>query len=465
MKRSPVYPLLVLGILIIPCCIPLFTQVGSAAADVDNEDCFWEDNFSDNTDVDLTNCTLSSDGSIILDPEDVTEQLYDFSSWTQTSKSKAYRYRTPFFLSFLSPESEFLKTFMEVDYWDYDGIEAKEDGETLNMESTLIKNVVVHHFRFKIHQDIDSITTLEFYWRGKAENDKELSMWCWQPIGTMGIWDKIVSGVDSDGNYIAMIYSRAIDLCVSSDGYVDMAIVCTPGARSRTCTLSSDYVSLNVRGQGFAAEGTAISTVIAPANISSWERFSFKDYDDRSEIKILYRILDENYNLINNTMLPGNKAGYTTPISLAALNTSRFHKIRLKATLSTTDNTYTPKIYRWSVTWQKEGRRWKDMFQSSLRVDEQKTYNIEVSDGSASMLPFYNDWPLAGQNPANTRASEGYGPVNKPTSPYFYTSNNLVGSGYCTPIVYNGKLYVGSISGRYLMKYNATVLSSYVGKK
>jgi outer membrane protein assembly factor BamB len=465
MKRTPVYPLLVLAIFIIPCGMPLFTHMTSAAAETNNDDCYWEDDFSDTSDVLLTNCTLSSDGSIILDPEDVTEEIYDFSSWTQTSKNMAYRYRTPFFFPFLSPESDFLKTFQAINYWDYDGIKAKNDGETLNMESTLVKNVVVHQFRFKINQDVESITSIDFYWRGKAENDKEIAMWCWQPIGTMGIWDRVVSGVDSDGAYVPILYSRTVDLCVSSDGYVNMAIVVTPGARTRTCTLYSDYVSLTVHGKGFAAKGTAISTLIAPANISSWERFSFKDYDDRSEIAISYQILDEQGNLINNSMLPGNVQGHTQPFSLVDLNTSRFDKIRLKATLSTTDITYTPKIYRWSVTWQKEGRRWKDMFQSSLRIDDQRTYNIEVRGGSVSLLPFYNDWPLVGQNPANTRASGGYGPVNKPTSPYFYTSNNQVGSEYQTPIVYNGKLYIASATGRYLMKYNATVTTSNIGKK
>ena len=55
---------------------------------------------------------------------------------------------------------------------DYDGLRKKNDNvfcppEVFEDQSPL---KIVHHFRFKINQDINSTTQLDIYWRGKAEN-------------------------------------------------------------------------------------------------------------------------------------------------------------------------------------------------------------------------------------------------------------------------------------------------------
>jgi hypothetical protein len=81
--------------------LPILSNIGfSTETHQDDDDGWWTDTFQDETYVDLdSNCVISK-GSITLNPNTNTQQIYDFSNW-ETSDDKAYYYTTTFFRSFL----------------------------------------------------------------------------------------------------------------------------------------------------------------------------------------------------------------------------------------------------------------------------------------------------------------------------------------------------------------------------
>jgi type II secretory pathway pseudopilin PulG len=108
----------------------------------------------------------------------------------------------------------------------------------------------------------------------------------------------------------------------------------------------------------YATSGSVYSDSIAPTELVSWEYFEMSDSVVAST-SIVYRLhFDDGTSttaVIPDIDLPGNEAGFTatTSINLYALDHVTYPQIRLGAHLSTEDNTVTPTIGEWSLTYRR----------------------------------------------------------------------------------------------------------------
>ena len=318
-------------------------------------------------------------------------------------------------------------------------------------ESTPLKSV--HHFRFKINEDINFTNDLNIYWCGKAENDQQITFYYWQPVGSIGKWEKAASDI-SDSSVIEIQQNFTGDLFIGEDNYVDICIVATPDFGEK-CSLFTDYVKITIYGQGSSNYGSAVSSIISPDNLDRWEFLSWVDYKD-SSTSIRYHILFENetgdYNLVNDNLLPGNEDGFTSsPVNLNSLPP---YEIKIFANLSTNNPSVSPEIDHWSLIWQTSNKIWKDEFSSSFRIDESN--NIQFLDDEAELIISLNDWPMFGKNSGNTRSSEGFGPDGNNHSLYWYSTTQS-GGEYRSPVIKNNILYIPSINGEKIYSFNATI--------
>ena len=266
----------------------------SLVTEINEEDgIYFVDIFEDGINVELNNCTTTREnGRIILDPYSSRTRLYDYKDWTIESEDKAYSYSTPYFFLLLSPKTSINLFENEFDNeLEYDAIENKnnifyplEDFD----ESTPLKSV--HHFRFKINEDINFTNDLNIYWCGKAENDQQITFYYWQPVGSIGKWEKAASDI-SDSSVIEIQQNFTGDLFIGEDNYVDICIVATPDFGEK-CSLFTDYVKITIYGQGSSNYGSAVSSIISPDNLDRWEFLSWVDYKD-SSTSIRYHILFE----------------------------------------------------------------------------------------------------------------------------------------------------------------------------
>ncbi len=105
---------------------------------------------------------------------------------------------------------------------------------------------------------------------------------------------------------------------------------------------------------GYKSSGYLVSVQIAPADLINWESFSFND-NEPSGTQLTYQILyfdGVNWVLIPDSDLPGNSVGFSvSPVDLSSLDVSSYPKIKLKANFSTTNNSFTPSLFDWQVSW------------------------------------------------------------------------------------------------------------------
>jgi len=435
--------------------LPILSNIGfSTETHQDDDDGWWTDTFQDETYVDLdSNCVISK-GSITLNPNTNTQQIYNFSDW-ETSDDKAYYYTTTFFRSFLplppyinillGNEKEFSR------YWDDYDLFAKKDEKMVTTEPS--GKSTVHHFRFKIIQDVSFITQLDFYWCGETENSRKISMYYWQPIGnsSVGMWEKAGT---SENETVELLGSYTGDLPFDKDNYIDVCIVATPSGIGE-CSLSSDYVNITAHTQGYPLTGgTATSETISPNSISMWEMLTWND-DTERDTEIKYQILYENNTIIENSILGGNQEGFTDPpVYLNSIPADEYTKIKIRADLETKDPSVTPEILRWSVTWQTKENTWVDLFNSTLRIDAGMSNKVNIEGGNVELIPLINNWTMFGQNPANTRASDGSGPRSEPKPYWLSPEEYKVGSGHRNPVIKDGILYIASSDGSTIYAFN-----------
>lgn len=105
-------------------------------------------------------------------------------------------------------------------------------------------------------------------------------------------------------------------------------------------------------GEPYATPGTARSVAVTPTYLAMWKWFDWSDTRP-AQTNILYRIYDATgASLIPDEMLPGNSTGFaTSPINLSAISTTTYPSLSLQATLGTADDTATPEINSWEVSY------------------------------------------------------------------------------------------------------------------
>lgn len=122
-------------------------------------------------------------------------------------------------------------------------------------------------------------------------------------------------------------------------------------ASSTDITVAGGIARLTQSDSSYPASGMFISTVVSTSSIARWQQFSFVQTKP-SGTNIIYRIYDANgVNLIPESQLPGNIAGFTTsPVNLLNISTSTYAALTVFAHLTTTNPANTPSIDSWSIS-------------------------------------------------------------------------------------------------------------------
>lgn len=406
----------------------------------------------------LNNCIIPpNEDKIILDPDGSTENNYNFSTWTSASQNKVYYFDSLFFnliypvdLHIQNSENELTETH------EY-GLLGEKDSIYYPLaqyaEASALKRM--HHFRFKITQDINTTSLIQGEWYGKVENCQDLSIYVWQEIfGTIGYWEKIASR-SSNMTTLSLSFTLSNDLPIQNNGNIDICVVLTPTFGDK-CKLFTDYINLMVQGEGYATEGIVQSPIVIPTSISHWEYATWEDYTPpQTDISIHVCYQDDNgtIKLIDEENLTGNSDGFTQgPIDLKSI--PKDYRICLQANFTTLDLSTSPELYSWGFSWQTTDNIWKDRFNTDLRVPQDDIRNVKIEDGKVTLLPSINNWPMYGQNPNNTRETPGLGPGEDDKQLAWYTIDRL-GGGQRNPIVQDGVLYIASDEGKKLLAYNA----------
>ncbi|MEM4259095.1 MAG: PQQ-binding-like beta-propeller repeat protein [Candidatus Thermoplasmatota archaeon] len=434
----------------------------AAKYETNGNDGFWTMTFdSDDVgkNISLNNCIVD-DNAITLNYNSAG-RTYDFK---KDSTHKAYSYVSSFFIPFFFHPTRHITYEDEFNqYTDIVNIRSPNDGKTANRSSSGFKKYVVQHFRFKINPD--SADTLEILWRGRADDDKEVCLFYWQwfvAVPSFGTWIPTTSA-HSNNTYLVIkheLQREQVLLAVNSDNYLDVCVVCKPKIGS--CTLATDYVRVLSKAEKSYEVGTGFAETkkpIDPQNISGtdkfyWESLSWDDYE-RSGATVTYQVLflnaSGNYSLVEERYLPGNLNGFTeSPVYLHTIPPS-YKKLKIRANLTTTTETSSPKIYRWTVTWQTldKSLHWQDLFYSDFRTETK--HRVTVGSGYVTVRPVTGNWPMFGQNPANTRISEGKGPLSSELNWYAVIKT---GKPLTNQVISEGVLYVTYEGSKDLYLFN-----------
>jgi len=352
------------------------------AIHIDNVDGIWTDSFEDrNTTKCLPNGTsqcIWEDETILLTRTSTGGRNYSFAG---DNDHEAYYYPSALpingFLSFLFSPSRHTGAEHEFDAdFQYPNIEDFNETTSRYAESSSVgyKRYVVQHFRIKLDGTADSIGDLDIYWYGKADNARKIAMYYWKSssIVFFSAWKPLAESV-AIGDTILFNNLSTDDLkqALGSDNYIDICVVAhNPIAE---CTLFTDYVKLrSTQQEGFKiGYGLVQTNVTIPFSAKQyWDLLTWDDYESGSAT-VKYQILYSKsgvYVPIENSVLPGNEQGFTTPpISLSPLS-NKYMNIKIQANLTTKNPSVSPKIYSWTVTWQAQNR-WQDHFNSEYRID------------------------------------------------------------------------------------------------
>jgi outer membrane protein assembly factor BamB len=393
---------------------------------IDPLDGIWTDSFEDkDTTYRPTNGTsrcIWEDGTILLARTSDGGRNYTFKDQGsfKNNDHKAYYYQTalpikPFSFLF-SPLTHTERAEREFDAdFQYPNIENFNESSNRYVETSAsgFKRYVVHHFRMKLDGNADTIGNLDIYWYGKAENAGAIDLYYWQyrSLSILSSWI-LINSTDKEGDTIlfANLSNTELKAAIGRDNYIDICVVTSNPLSG--CTLYTDYVKLRSRQQEGYQIGYGLvqtNSTIDLASNTYWDLLAWDDYQGGSA-SIRYQVLYKNettYVPVENAVLNGNEQGFTTsPVSLVPLaaDLSLYKNIKIRANLTTNNPSVSPKIYSWTLTWQKSGR-WQDLFNSEYRIDTKN--KLTRSNGAFNISPVSGDWPMFGQNPENTRASQG----------------------------------------------------------
>lgn len=399
-------------------------------------------------------CKLSDSGNkLTLDPSGSQYGNYNFIDWDETSLDEA-SWGEIFWFSPLLPKvllSAFENTIVTgTNYWamsEDDIYEYPRDGR----EDPTLKQQF-HHFRFKITQDIDTISSFEILWKGSAHNHKLVKLFVWKPVyGAFGIWQEIDNRITNDTD-IQLFYENE-SLPLDDDGFIDLCVVVVPEI-GLECYIQTNFINIKVKGSGYATEGGARFSPIIPEDITRWERFQWSGYE-KTGTSISFQFFDYDdgtYDLISNNNISGNSNGLSNKlIDLSDVPIST--NLTVNVTLETTDLSFSPELYEWGLSWQRTDEHWQDLFSSDLRVEESKLQNIRISDGKAHLVTTVYDWPMFGHNAQNTRSSPGLGPGTHYS--LCWESDEQVGGNNKNPIVNDGNIYIADYESAQIYEYDA----------
>lgn len=110
--------------------------------------------------------------------------------------------------------------------------------------------------------------------------------------------------------------------------------------------------ALTLSGAGhYPASGTALSITTMPAYLYSWGIASSTMVVPGGTTAVM-QVVDSTGALLPDTVVPGNSAGFTTPVNLSGVSTTTYSSLALSVSLATGVSTVTPSLTGWSLTYQ-----------------------------------------------------------------------------------------------------------------
>lgn len=449
-----------IAILIVLILTLVFTPISivSSTYIYDTSDGVFFDDFENLTYVsDLEKCVLNN-GVIKLQ---IGEHSYNYD-FADGRGHKAWDLKIS---SIFSNDSQLMRTrdFLLQNPVDTEGIKNLDD-EVLRTESTYseifeLTFSPVHHFRFNVGKYGAYLDHFEFDWHGNYSSDAnvgsiQIYVWNNSALLGLGIWEKIgdltySSSMDFDfvGSYNGHI---------SDGGYMDFLVVALPKEHGKPSILETDYVNVSVTTKDcYAREGYIVSPVITKPLYGRWESIIWSGSPLSISSSLKMHVLDSAGDLIEDFYLEGNSEGFNvSPFDLSALSDD-FVNIKIKASFESVDFIHTSWLNSWAVTWQVDGSRFNDDFNTVVRID--KAFGVKSSGGKMDIDAEYGDWLIYGKNSENTRSYEGYGPAN--ANVYRYTKGVAVGGGLRSPILSDGVIYIASSVDKKLYAFDAYNLS------
>lgn len=98
----------------------------------------------------------------------------------------------------------------------------------------------------------------------------------------------------------------------------------------------------------YAPAGTAIGASVAPTFLARWGTASSTVSLPAGTGAVL-QVRDGSGALLPDTVLPGNAAGFTGPVSLAGVSTSTYPALALSVSLTTASASSTPEVLEWGI--------------------------------------------------------------------------------------------------------------------
>lgn len=139
-----------------------------------------------------------------------------------------------------------------------------------------------------------------------------------------------------------------------ADSFFDSFLSESKISETSNLTISGGKVILASSSEAYLPSGYLISTDISPTNITSWENFSFTDLE-LADTDLKYQIQyasGTDWYLIPDSDLSGNSVGFdASPVDLSDLPLAVYSQLRLTGNFSSSNNSETPALYDWQVSW------------------------------------------------------------------------------------------------------------------
>ncbi|EMR73515.1 WD40-like repeat-containing protein [Thermoplasmatales archaeon SCGC AB-539-N05] len=432
-------------------------SIVSSSYVMNEEDGTWMDAFIDDAGISEKGSIVVERGSVKI-ATGLSYPKYDFTKKNFSSGSAAFQRDNVFTIppSYLSSgDLPFFESVLPIlkDYEfsedDYAKISADDDER---VEKTALTGMhAVHHFVFKVDEPRKDIETILIRWVGHASDGiVKLFVWNYTKDAKTDYehWDETAeTSNDEDDEVLSTLTD--INSYVNTKGYMHIVIE-SEKSRSKllgntTKTLYTNFIRLEVTARTYQEKGYLTSVAIEPGegNLSRWGLFAWNDRKFRGT-NINYRVyrpgsLVGSKELIPDTEIPGNSDGFSeSPVDLSGIKDT--DAIYLNATLSASEGgVFTPLLYDWGVTWQRENDEWVDSFSTSYRTAQRSDTTVENS--TVRIGDLITDWPMFGRNLTNQRVAEGYGPEG---NILLWRTGTQVAGKFCSPVISDGVLYIAS---------------------
>ncbi len=345
-----------------------FTVVSSM---VYPDDGVYEDDLSSLMNIKISSIKNCSFGNGTVEIKNFSDTFtYDFVNSNITAWHRNNLLET--FNQFIGPDMFFEEDFNDSQYRDISYMDGKK-AVTISSSDMLVP---LHHFRFHINVSKEWAKELRLFWNGSFNSDGiRVFVWSYSSSGLykVGMW-KLVA--DEGEGPVDAVVTDNVQRYISKDGYVDFIVVPYRAYESNRTCISTDYVSLSVDVGGHYPVATFDTYSINPSSIWRWEYLVW-DGNVPSGTRIICQILDGNENLINDTVLRGNKEGFVSSyVSLSSLSPNKYEKLSVRFYLETDNPSFTPKLTDYAMLWQTDNKKWKDEFSTDFRIETKSNDSI-----------------------------------------------------------------------------------------